>query len=377
MGIKIALIGTTSACVIGFRADLIRALVSQGYDVYAFALDYDVNTRLKVREFGAEPVDYCFSRAGLNPLRDIANTIALAAKIREVSPEIVFCYFAKPVIFGTIAAAMAGVKKRIGMLEGLGYVFTKSPKKEGYRIKVIRAIQVMLYRFSFPLLDTLIFLNPDDPVDLMEKNKLKVRKVGVLGGIGLDLNNYPYSNPKYSPVVFIFVGRLLAEKGIHEYIGAARLVKTHHPEAQFVVLGGLDVENPGGLSSLDIEALIEEGLVTYPGHVDDVKDWLANASVFVLPSYREGLPRSTQEAMAIGRAIITTDVPGCRETVEDGVNGFLVKPWVAEDLAEKMIRFIESPELIKKMGIESYRIAQNKYDAAKVNRKIIDYFFEK
>lgn len=371
---KIVLIGTTAACVLGFRADLIQALVARGDQVYAFALDFDVETRAKVKALGAEPVDYIFSRAGLNPFGDILNTYKLSKLIEKISPDLVFSYFSKPVIFGTLAAAMAGVKRRIGMLEGLGYVFTEKPEGASLKGRILKCVQVFLYRISFPFLERIIFLNKDDPIDLIEKHKLKARKISVLGGIGLNLRNYPYSEPPVRPVSFIFVGRLLAEKGINEFIEAARLVRSKSDSATFVMLGGLDETNPGGLSLSDVSKLVSEGLVDHRGHVDDVAGWLSNSSVFVLPSYREGVPRSTQEAMAIGRPVITTDVPGCRETVREGVNGFIVPPWSPEAIAEKMLYFISHPDQIKIMGLNSFKIAQEDFDARQVNDRLMSYF---
>ncbi|MHC8306516.1 glycosyltransferase family 4 protein [Pseudomonas sp. PB3P13] len=371
---KIALIGTTAACVLGFRADLIEALVRQGDQVHAFALDFDEDTRARVRALGAEPVDYVFSRAGLNPFRDIINTYKLSRILKNIAPDVVFSYFSKPVIFGTIAGALAGVKRRIAMLEGLGYVFTDRPESGGVKNKVLKLVQVMLYGISFPFLERLIFLNKDDPVDLVQKYRLRVSKVSVLGGIGLDLSNFPYTTPPTKPMSFIFIGRLLADKGVHEFIQAARLVKLVSHESKFIMLGGLDKTNPGSLSSEELEGLISEGLVDHRGHVDNVAEWINDASVFVLPSYREGVPRSTQEAMAVGRAVITTDVPGCRDTVIDGVNGFLVPPWSAEALAEKMIYFINNSEQVKLMGIESFNLAQDNFDVRSVNARLISYF---
>lgn len=368
---KIIIIGTTAFSITGFRSDLIKSLIKQGHIVNAFATDYSDKQRTVVREMGAEPVDYAFNRTGLNPFRDIKDTLALAKQIKHINPDLVFSYFAKPVIYGTLAAKIAGVPRRIAMLEGLGFTFTEQPNGLPFKTKLIRSVQVFLYRLAFPLLDRIIFLNPDDPVDLVGKYKLKVKQVSVLGGIGLNLADYPYSPAPSEPVRFIFIGRLLAEKGVNEYIAAAKLVKLQYPIAEFVVLGGLDEANPGGLTQQQLNSLIEQDVVIYPGHVDNVQEWLAGSSVFVLPSYREGVPRSTQEAMAIGRPIITTDVPGCRETVVDGVNGFFVPPWSPEQLAEKMIRFIEQPELIEQMGKESYRIAQEKFDAQEVNERLV------
>jgi glycosyltransferase involved in cell wall biosynthesis len=371
---KIALIGTSASCVYGFRADLIKALVSEGHEVYALALDYNEDSREKVQALGAITVDYEFSRAGVNPFSDLLNTFRLAKILKAIRPDLTFSYFSKPVIFGTFAAVLAGVKRRVGMLEGLGYVFTDMPTGVSFKLRVLRQIQVFLYRLSFPFLERIIFLNPDDPVDLIERYNIKVKKVDVLGAIGLNLQDYPYSPcPAKSPISFLFIGRLLAEKGVNEYVAAARLVKKRYPETRFVMLGGLDSENPGGLSAATLKQLVEDGLVIHPGHVSNVVDWITKADVFVLPSYyREGVPRSTQEAMAVGRTVITTDVPGCRETVIDGVNGFLVPPWSAQILSEKMIFLIEHPEYLEKMGLESYRFAREKFDAQKINQRLMN-----
>lgn len=371
---KIALIGTTAACVLGFRADLIRAMTEQGHVVYAFALDYDSASREGVRALGGIPMDYHISRAGLNPLNDLASTLKLSRILRSIAPDMVFSYFAKPVIFGTFAAVLAGVKRRVGMLEGLGYVFTELPEGMGFKRKLLKWVQVSLYRMAFPFLEQLILLNKDDQIDLVDKHRLKVNKISVLGGIGLKLSDYPYSRPPVSPVSFIFVGRLLAEKGVHIFIESARIVKEQFPEARFVMLGGIDESNPGGLKAHDLERLKMEGVIEHPGHVSDVVGWVSGASVFVLPSYyREGVPRSTQEAMAIGRAILTTNVPGCRDTVVDGVNGYLVAPWSAEELSDKMIHFIRHPDDIVQMGLASHAMAQEKFDAGVVNQRLMTY----
>ncbi len=370
---KIALIGTVSEKIILFRRDFIKLLISEGHQVYAFATDFTPETKHKVSALGATPVDYSISRAGLNPLSDIKNTFKLAGLLKEIRPDVSFTYFTKPVIFGTLAAVLAGIKRRIGMLEGLGFTFTEHPNGEKFKTKLVRLAQVFLYYISFYFLERVIFLNPDDPNDLISHYRIKTRKVSVLGGIGLNFADYPYSSAPIKPIRFIFVGRLLAEKGVHEYAAAAKIVKKKYPDIEFIMLGGLDTENPGGLTLEALNDLTSNSTINHPGHVDNVHEWIANSSVFVLPSYREGVPRSTQEAMAIGRAVITTDVPGCRETVVHGLNGFLVPKWNSTALAEKMIYLIENPTLIASMGIESHRIAKEKFDAAKVNKKLMGY----
>lgn len=370
---RIVLLGTTAACVIGFRGELIKDLVARGHEVYAFALDYNQDSSARVSKLGAVPVNYAFSRAGLNPVGDFLNTLRLKRQLKRLGPDVVLTYFAKPVIFGTIAARLAGVRRVVGMLEGLGYVFTDDPAGAGLKDRLLRHVQVTLYRFSLPLLERLIFLNRDDPKDLVERYGLRVKESTVLGGIGLDLDRFNYSAPETNPVTFLFVGRLLREKGINEYVEAARLTKERFPETRFLVLGGLDEENPGGLSKKELMLLVERNVVEYPGYVEDVPEWIRQASVFVLPSYREGLPRSTQEAMAMGRAVITTDVPGCRETVESHDNGILVPAGDVQSLADAMAHFIENPDLVVSMGREGRRIAEERYDVRCVNSSLIAF----
>ena len=369
---KIALIGTTGASFYGFRADLIKKLVKNKHQVYAFTSEYTDFCLEKIKALGAIPVPYQLSRGGLNPFADLASLIQLTRKIKKIAPDLVFSYMAKPVIYGSMAARLAKIPHIIGMLEGLGYTFTEQPQGQTVKTKIIKNIQVLLYKLAFPCLQQMIFLNLDDKKDLMDTYHLSVPKVHILGGIGLDLDRFSYLPAKIEPIKFLFIGRLLKEKGVFELIEAIRLVKKKYPLVHFTILGEIDAENMGALKQQTLDQLVKENLFEYPGYVLNVKDWIYESSVFVLPSYREGVPRSTQEAMAIGRPIITTDVPGCRETVIDGVNGFLVPKWNIQALADKILYFIEHPEQVNIMGIESYKIAQEKFDVNRVNDKLFE-----
>lgn len=367
--LKIILISqNVSPGILIFRADLVKSLVDKGHVVYAFALDYTAETKSVVEALGAIPVEYSLSKTGMNPLRDLKDTWSLSRKLKAISPGMVFSFFVKPSIYGTLAAKLAGVPRRIAMLEGLGYIHT--PAKTGFSLKkrVLQRVHGLLCTMGYAFADKVLFLNLDDPVDLSKKALLNQSRLQVLGPIGLDLALYPYSDIDLSkPIRFIFIARLLAEKGIFEFLAAARIVKSKYPNAEFVVLGGLDPDNPSALTKEQLDIVIEEGIIIYPGYVTDVSEWIKSSHVFVLPSYREGFPRSTQEAMAVGRAVITTDVPGCRETVLDGVNGFIVPPWNAETLADKMLYLIANPDEIIRMGDESHRIAVELFDVHKVN----------
>ncbi|OTG85172.1 glycosyltransferase family 4 protein [Acinetobacter sp. ANC 4648] len=373
---KIVLIGNTSASLLGFRSELIKKLISENYKVYTFVCEYTESELDKIKELGAQPIIYKMNRGGLNPLADLKTVFELKTKIFEIKPDIVFSYFTKPVVYGSLAAKMNKVPKIVGMIEGLGSPFTIHKNGQSLKIKLIKAVQIVLYRIVFPFIDKIIFLNNDDPNDLIMANKInhKLNAVEVLGPIGLNLKEYEYKNwDDKQAISFIFIARLLAEKGIFEYIEAAKIVKVKYPQVIFKIIGGLDTENPYGLTQQQLDQVINSGIIEYPGFVTDVAKRIQNSAVFVLPSYyREGIPRSTQEAMAIGRPVITTDVPGCRETVRDGINGFLVPKWNVQVLADKMCYFIEHPEMINIMGLESYKIATEHFDANKANKKLFE-----
>lgn len=355
--------------MLNFRGPLILDLVAAGVSVHALAPDYDDDLRRKILALGASPVDFRFTRTGMNPVRDGLDMLLLVALLRRLKPDVTLGYFIKPVIFGTLAAWMAAVPRRVAMIEGLGYVFTASRDCQPLLRRLLRTLVSGLYRFSLARAEKVIFLNRDDLAEFVDAGLVDKAKVVNLGGIGVDLADWPLTSPFTQPVTFLLVARLLKEKGIVEYAQAARQVTALHPEVRFILLGGLD-SNPGGLNQSDVEAWVEEGLLEWPGHVA-VRPWLTQASVFVLPSYREGVPRSTQEAMAMGRAVITTDAPGCRETVDEGVNGFLVPVRDVQALTHAMLRFVANPALIATMGHESRRLAEKRFDVHAINARLL------
>ena len=369
--VKIFIIGNIASMMINFRKEFIKMLVSSGHEVYCLVSDYDKKSREKISSFGAIPLDYTLNAKGLNPFKDLIATYDLIRLFRKHRPEVVFSFFVKPVIFATLAAKIARVPRIVGMIEGLGGAFTAHKNGQTKKAKVIKAMQIFLYKISLPLLDELIFLNNDDKKDLLDSYNISAKSVNILGGIGVDLEKFSYSKTTSDPTSFIFIGRLLTEKGIFEYLEAAKIVKDKYRDVNFYILGGFEENNPFGLKQEELRSYLNDEIVIFPGYVNNINEWIAKSSVFVLPSYyREGVPRSTQEAMAVGRAVITTDVVGCRETVIDGVNGFLVPPYNSDALAQKMMYFVENPEMIVQMGIESRKIAEEKFDINKQNKKL-------
>lgn len=356
-----------------FRRDLIVHLIREGHEVYAFANDYDEKSVKDVEGLGAIAVSYSLNKAGLNPFGDLIDIFKLYRKFKAINADVVLSSFIKPSVYATIASAACRVPRRIAMLEGLGYIHTSGLKGKRIKKELLRRIHGVMCSVGYYFAHEVVFLNYDDPEDLRRYAYIPHEKVTVLGAIGLKLADFPFSKPlKPIPLRFIFIARLLKEKGIQEFITAARIVRSVTTSVEFIILGDIDSANPSSLSKAELDTLLSENLVSYPGHVASVVPWLSDSHVFVLPSYREGFPRSTQEAMAIGRAVITTDVPGCRDCVVDKRNGFLVRPQSATDLADKMLKFVDSPSLVLSMGLESYEIAKERFDVDKVNSRLLD-----
>lgn len=368
--LHISIIGNQAFSLLNFRGPLIEDMVAKGHEVFALAPDYDEATRTAVRARGAEPVDFSLSRTGMNPVRDATDMLRLTLLLRKMKPDITLGYAIKPVIYGTLAAWLAHVPRRFAMIEGLGYVFTPPEGAEPLKRRVLRRTVSMLYTAALRRANLVFFLNKDDIDEFLKNRLVPTTKAFLLGGIGVDLDEWMPAPSVTKPVTFLLAARLLREKGIVEYAGAARVIKQKYPGTRFILLGSLD-SNPGSLSMSDVQQWVSEGIIEWPGHVQDMSLWMAQTSVYVLPSYREGVPRSTQEAMAMGRPVITTDAPGCRETVIDGENGFLVPVRDVKALADAMERFILQPELIKKMGVASRRMAEERFNVHKINQVIL------
>lgn len=366
---KISVISSASNSLLTFRGPLLQEMANRGFSVSAFAPDHDDRSREWLAANGIAAVDYKLQRAGMNPLRDVASVVQLRKLLRQHRPDIVLGYYIKPVIYGTLAAWLARVPRRYAMIEGLGFVFTHGARVS-FRRKILQRAVTSLYRLALRHADRVIFLNPDDRGEFVSNCLAKPGQAALLGGIGLDLDEWRYAQPPRQPVNFVMVGRLLSDKGVREYVAAARILKADYPASRFLLLGGHDV-NPAVVPLAEVESWVEEGLIEWPGRVP-VRDWMAQAGVFVLPSYREGVPRSTQEAMALGMPVVTTDVPGCRETVVEGLNGYLVPARDPAALAQAMRRFIDHPDMIVRMGAESRKLAEERFDVHKQNRKLLE-----
>ena len=364
---RIVVIGGLASSLINFRGPLLEAMVDRGHEVIACAPDAPKDVRVKLAGMAVEYCHVPIERSGMNPAGDLWAALSLFRIFQKRQPNIVLGYTAKPVVWGCLAARAAQVPASFAMIEGLGYAFIGD---DSFKQRFLHHIVIALYRAALSHTKAVFFLNPDDLFEFRKKRLLSTSTQSVrINGIGVDLKHYsPASLPK-SPV-FLLMARLLADKGIREYREAARRIRARYPDARFLLAGGFD-SNPAAIKEAEIRKWKEEGSLDYLGELDDVRPALAQSRIYVLPSYREGTPRTVLEAMSTGRPIITTDAPGCRETVQDGVNGFLVPVKDAGALSLAMEKFITKPDLAESMGKESRRIAEEKYDVHKVNQVIL------
>lgn len=363
---RVAVVGSLPESLINFRGPLLKAMVDAGHEVHALSPPANPGLIAQLSALGVRHYAFPLVRTGLNPLRDLSSFLALLSLFRRLRPHCMLAYTIKPVIYGCLAARLAGVPHRHAMITGLGYTFSGC----GLRARVLGTVVRTLYRFALDGVEHVFFQNQDNLQVFLDLGLLKKSERGILiSGSGVDLT---YFTPTPLPVEpsFLMIARLLRDKGVQEYVNAARLVKARHPQARFYLVGWID-DNPAAISKTDLENWIREGVIEYLGRLDDVRPAITNCNIYVLPSYHEGMPRTVLEAMAMGRPIITTDTPGCRETVVQGENGYLVPAMNAAALAEVMIRFIESPHQVPAMGAASRRLAEMRFDVRQVNTVIM------
>lgn len=361
----IVIITSSAKALFNLRKELIESWISGGHKVTAIGDLPEKEFSSICNKNGFEYRGVTLQRNGLNPVKDYRTIEELTILLKQLNPDRVFCTFAKAIAYGAWAARRVGLDNTYSLISGLGSPFRGKSLKE----KLIKIILSQLYKNAFKGCKKIIFQNNDDLSELVNLKLLDKSKAVIVNGSGVDLirfNRCPLPNNS----TFLFIGRLLKEKGICEYIKAAEIVRETCPNSRFMVVGDIDT-NPSSLSKTEVEYYQRLGLIEFYGFQTDVRPFIEKSDVFVLPSYHEGTPRCVLEAMSMGRPIITTDAPGCKETVTDGVNGFLVPVGNVNVLVEKMKFLLENESKAIEMGQQSRKIAENKYDVNKVNR---DYF---
>ncbi|MCX7864588.1 MAG: glycosyltransferase family 4 protein [Novosphingobium sp.] len=367
----ILIIASYAPSLMNFRGPLIKRLLKEGYRVHVACplLNDEPRTRQWLASRGVAAHEIPLSRTGLDPLTDLRTLFTLGRLMRKLRPEVSIAYTIKPVIWGTLAAAWAGVPRRVALITGLGYAFTG---KGSAKRRLAQIIARTLYRLALKRATLAFFQNPDDLADFAAWHILPAAlPVQIVNGSGVDTAFYAPAPLPGGRLRFLLIARLLGDKGIREYVAAASKIRALGRNAEFHLVGGLDT-NPDAIPADEVNGWVRDGIITWHGSAIDVRPHIAAAHVYVLPSYREGTPRTVLEAMAMGRPAITTDAPGCRETVIDGQNGFLVPIRDVEALTEAMLRFLDDPALVGRMGAQARRIAVDKYDVEKVNQSMMD-----
>lgn len=361
---KIMILSSYAPTLFFFREDMMAAMMENGHEIIAAAPESEEEWADKFKERNIKYVSIKgIERTSTNPIKDVIGFFSILKAITKEKPEKIFTYQAKTVIYGCIAAKIAGVKEIYALMGGLGSVFRNNKKS------FARNIMKIEYNVAFKYCDKVFFQNKDDSKEMLDIGLVKKGQVVMINGSGVNMIKFS-EKPIPKEPVFLFIGRIIKDKGVAEYIEAAEIVKEKYPEAKIQIVGYFDT-NPTAIKKEEIQPYIDKGIIEYLGSTDDVRPFLERCSVYILPSYHEGTPKSVLEAMATGRPVITTDAPGCRETVIDGVNGFLVPVKNSKVLAEKMIWMIEHREEAEKMGEKSLEICKEKFDVNKVNEVIL------
>ena len=360
-----------------FRAPIMQELLNKGYRVYAICPKGDKNQALK--EIGCEVVNYEIDRKSLNPLSEKKSIENIYKAIKDLNIDILHTFTAKPNIYGTFAAKQAGIPVVLNLVEGLGSFYVKDSMKN----IVVRNIMERLYKKAFKLSDGCVFVNTSDSEYMLKKRLIKKEKVKIIKSVGVDTEKFSmqnYSEKKLlkikknlkteNKVVVLMVARAIWDKGIKEYYDAADILKLKYENVAFLLAGGTDEGN----HSCANEEFLKNGHVKWLGQRGDIADITAVSDIYVLPSYREGLPATLMEASSMAKPIVTTDTFGCKDVVDDGVNGFLVPVRDAKTLAKKIEILIQNENLRINMGQKALEKAQNEFDVRKVVKQYMEYY---
>jgi glycosyltransferase involved in cell wall biosynthesis len=368
---SIVVIASLTKSLINFRGRLLEEMIGRGYRVLALAPDQDEASIAELSRMGVTFRRIPMVRTGTDPRADMRTVLAIYRELRRFRPEILLAYTMKPIIYGGLAARVAQIPHRFFLFTGFGYVFSK--EIPGLRFAALRELSLFLYRRALVGSAGVFAYNDVDAADIRRHRLIsEATEIVPVAGSGVDLNHFRSQPVPAEPPTFLMVARLLREKGVTVFAEAARQLKSVFPTARFQLLGPLD-PSPLGITRAEVDGWATAGVLEYLGETRDVRPYLAAATVFVLPSYyREGLPRSALEALATGRAVIASDLPGCREAVVNEVNGFSIPPRDPAALAGAMANFLLDPSLAATFGERSRQLAERRFCVHKVNRTILN-----
>ena len=368
---KILIICSHNKSLINFRGDFIRELIINGFEVFCAAPNFQEEIVHKIHDLGAKTIPFNLERTGLNPYKDLKTIFELKRIILKYKIDIVFPYTIKPVVYGSIAANKLGVPT-FSLITGLGFTFSGVSAKA----KILQKVTQYLYKKALRKNKVVIFQNQDDEKLFLDKKIVsKSQKTSVVDGSGINLKRFKYRLRNIQTgdsIKFVLVARLIKEKGVGLFLEAAQYLKPKYPNIEFHIIGAPPENNSSAISLKLLQKLDAEKTIKYHGYQKNVIEKLSMFDIFVLPSYyREGVPRSILESLSMGMPIITTEMPGCKETVVHEENGFLIPPKKLESLINSMQYFIKKPNVIGEYGKKSRALAESKFDVDIINRDLI------
>jgi len=368
---KILFVVNDPAFFLSHRLPIALAAKAEGHEVHVATAEGKAVDDIKAYGFPFHVLP--LSRSGRNLLHEMICIISIYCLFRSIKPDLVHLVTIKPVLYGGIAARLARIQAVVAAVSGLGFVFLAS----GFKARLIRAIVKVFYRFALGHKNLrVIFQNMDDRDLLVAMNVLPVNKAVMIRGSGANLSTCRYVPEPEGVLVVAMASRLLKDKGVWEFVSAAKEVHERGIKSQFVLVGDVDQGNPASLSLANIESIKQSGYVVVSGYCTDIASFFATVHVVVLPSYREGLPKVLVEAAACGRAVVTTDVPGCRDAIIPDRTGLLVPAYDSHALADAIIRLLEQPLLRQSMGAAGRVLAEDEFDIKRITRKHLDIYHE-
>jgi len=362
---KIILVGNTSWSMVKFRLGLIKELINKKYEVTIVSpLDKHV---VELKALGCKYKSIYIDNKGSNPLYDIKLVMNLKKIYKEVNPDLIIHYTIKPNIYGTIASKILGIKS-IAIVTGLGYTFINDT--------MVSKIAKLLYRFSFKFSKKVFFINYDDKNEFIKNKLVKKDKVMSIPGEGINTDFFKEDilvKENIDKMKFLLIARMLWDKGVGEYVEAANILKIKYPNVEFGLLGYLDVDNPKAITKHQMSSWVKNGNVKFYGSTDNVKSFISQSDCIVLPSYREGISMTLMESASMSKPLIASNVPGCKDLIDDGINGYLCNPKDSKDLSKKIKKILSlSDNDRKKMGEAGRKKMINEFDESIVINKYLE-----
>jgi glycosyltransferase involved in cell wall biosynthesis len=365
--VKILLFANTAWYLYNFRLPLAESLKSKGFEVVLLSPPDEYAERIK--EAGFRWLPFPFSRRGTNLLAEGNTILKLARVYRAEKPDIVHHFTIKCVLYGSLSAKLTGVRSVVNSITGLGYVFIN---QHGLTELLVQPVK-LFYRYALQH-SKVVFQNRDDQAYFLESKLVNKNQCSLIRGSGVDVTKFQVTNEPEGVPIVVLPGRMLWDKGVREFVEAARRFKQENIPARFVLVGDIDLENPASVPETTLKQWEDEGVVEWWRWQSDMPAVYAGANVVCLPSYREGVPRTLLEAAASGRAMVATDVPGCREVVIEGITGYLVPVKNSQILAERLKLILANKELRQKMGREGRKLVEKEFETGRVLRETAEVY---